>query len=70
MRFLEVLYDERERGSTVVEEGAGGARSGSEGLDIEPAERASGPPVAEAPPPPPVKDPMSIQKLLKRFGIK
>jgi len=61
-RFMETLYDPREREATVVDEAH------------EPAEAP--PPAAEAPPPPPSPETtgpsasMSIQKLLKRFGIK
>ena len=43
-----------------------GARRSSEPPDATPPNRRR----AEPPPAPPTKDPMSIQKLLKRFGIK
>jgi serine/threonine protein kinase len=66
VRFLEILFDEHERGD-VVAEGDAHARAGS-GID-ELQEHVPEPP-AEPPPAPPTKDPMSIQKLLKRFGIK
>jgi serine/threonine protein kinase len=70
-RFLELLFDDHERGDVVTADGAREHRTGSESaLDMEfpepPAERAP----ADPPAPPPAKDPMSIQKLLKRFGIK
>jgi serine/threonine protein kinase len=65
VRFLEVLFDARERG----DESAEGASSehGVGEIDFhEPvAEASPAEPPAGAP-----KDPMSIQKLLKRFGIK
>jgi serine/threonine protein kinase len=69
VRFLEILFDEHERGELLppgseAEDGAGAAEI--EELQESPAE----PPPVEAPPPAPAKDPMSIQKLLKRFGIK
>jgi serine/threonine protein kinase len=68
VRFLEILFDEHERGEMAADgEGAHGAGPAEiEELQESPAE----PPPAEAPPPAPAKDPMSIQKLLKRFGIK
>jgi serine/threonine protein kinase len=68
VRFLEILFDEHERGELPADgEGAHGAGPAEiEELQESPAE----PPPAEAPPPAPAKDPMSIQKLLKRFGIK
>jgi serine/threonine protein kinase len=68
VRFLEVLFDEHERGDVSSVDGAGDHREGS-GPHIEELEERAEPPV-EAPPPAPPKDPMSIQKLLKRFGIK
>jgi hypothetical protein len=61
-RFMETLYEPREREGTMVDEA------------VEPAEAAPAP--AEPPPPPPPAEStgpsasMSIQKLLKRFGIK
>jgi len=68
VRFLEILFDENERGEMAADgESAHGAGPAEiEELQESPAE----PPPAEAPPPAPAKDPMSIQKLLKRFGIK
>ncbi len=68
VRFLEVLFDEHERGDVSSSDAAGGAHDGS-GID-ELQDHAPEPPLAEPPPAPPTKDPMSIQKLLKRFGIK
>ncbi len=68
-RFLEILFDEHERGELMPADGEGAHGAGPaeiEELQESPAE----PPPAEAPPPAPAKDPMSIQKLLKRFGIK
>jgi hypothetical protein len=70
VRFLEVLFDEHERGDVSSADGAGDHREGS-GPHIEQLEEhAAEPPPVEAPPPAPPTDPMSIQKLLKRFGIK
>jgi serine/threonine protein kinase len=69
VRFLETLFDDKERGDVVAAD-AGSAPSAPPAAPAE---------VREAAPPPvdppsaataPVKDPMSIQKLLKRFGIK
>ena len=60
-RFMETLYEPSEREATVVDEAH---------------EPAAAPAPAEPPPPPPVAEntgpsaSMSIQKLLKRFGIK
>jgi serine/threonine protein kinase len=70
-RFLEILFDEAERGDTVADWEAIEHRAGHTpaGLEVELMD-------PEAPPEPgPTgpsggKDPMSIQKLLKRFGIK
>jgi serine/threonine protein kinase len=64
VRFLEVLFDEHERGDVAASDADAGARI--EMLQ----EHVPEPPPAEPPPAPPTKDPMSIQKLLKRFGIK
>jgi len=51
--------------------GGGRAHAGAEApMELEFHEPAPGPPVPEPAAPPPAKDPMSIQKLLKRFGIK
>jgi serine/threonine protein kinase len=63
VRFLEVLFDEQERGDTVAHDGA--HRTGSGSID-----ELSEPEKAPEKAPAPAKDPMSIQKLLKRFGIK
>ena len=69
VRFLEVLFDEHERGDVSSSRRRGrGAHDGS-GID-ELQDHAPEPPLVEPPPAPPTKDPMSIQKLLKRFGIK
>jgi serine/threonine protein kinase len=63
-RFMETLYEPREREATVVDEAH------------EPAAEAAPAAAAAPPPPPPPADTtgpsasMSIQKLLKRFGIK
>jgi serine/threonine protein kinase len=67
-RFLELLFDEGERGDAVPRETAGDAHSDSPAA-VEELREPTGPMPVE-PPPAPVKDPMSIQKLLKRFGIK
>jgi hypothetical protein len=64
VRFLEILFDDHERGDV----SSADARDGS-GID-ELQDHAPEPPPVEPPPAPPTKDPMSIQKLLKRFGIK
>jgi len=64
-RFLEQLFDEGERGDIA---GLGSPAEGVEGLpDLRPEPTGPLPAPAAAPP---AKDPMSIQKLLKRFGIK
>jgi serine/threonine protein kinase len=60
-RFMETLYEPREREATVVDEAH------------EPEASAAGAPSPEPAPPPETTGPsasMSIQKLLKRFGIK
>ena len=70
VRFLEILFDGQERGERMPADGEGAHGAGPaeiEELQESPAEE---PPPAEAPPRAPAKDPMSIQKLLKRFGIK
>jgi hypothetical protein len=67
VRFLEILFDEHERGDVVAAEGD--AHAAASGIDML-QEHVPEPPPAEPPPAPPTKDPMSIQKLLKRFGIK
>jgi serine/threonine protein kinase len=68
VRFLEILFDEHERGDVTAPDGDAHAQASS-GID-ELQEHVPEPPPVEAPPAPPTKDPMSIQKLLKRFGIK
>jgi serine/threonine protein kinase len=69
VRFLELLFDDHERGDAVAGEEAREHAGSEPGLEMEfqepPAEAAPQPPA-----PAPAKDPMSIQKLLKRFGIK
>jgi len=67
-RFLELLFDEGERGDAVARDTGGDAHSDSPAA-VEELREPTGPMPVE-PPPAPVKDPMSIQKLLKRFGIK
>jgi serine/threonine protein kinase len=69
VRFLEVLFDEHERGDVTSPDAAAEARDGS-GIEELQDHHAPEPLPAEPPPAPPTKDPMSIQKLLKRFGIK
>jgi serine/threonine protein kinase len=69
VRFLELLFDEHERGELRPPEGEGEHEAGASEIE-ELQESAPEPPPPEPPPPPPPKDPMSIQKLLKRFGIK
>jgi serine/threonine protein kinase len=66
-RLMEQLYEPREREGTVVDEAHEPATASDSG--------AEAPPPAEPPPPPPAESTgpsasMSIQKLLKRFGIK
>jgi serine/threonine protein kinase len=70
VRFLEVLFDEAERGAAVGEEIVGDEYVPRD-LEVELHEPApQSPPAESAPPHERGKDPMSIQKLLKRFGIK
>jgi serine/threonine protein kinase len=66
-RLMEQLYEPREREGTVVDEAHEPVTASDSG--------AEAPPPAEPPPPPPAESTgpsasMSIQKLLKRFGIK
>jgi serine/threonine protein kinase len=84
-RFMEVLFDDPER-SEVVSGAAPADEAAAPGGDVhEEFEPAAAPPAEAAPaeadaeaedeepppqPRPPARDPMSIQKLLKRFGIK
>jgi serine/threonine protein kinase len=69
VRFLELLFDDHERGA-VAEDGGSAARALPEpGPEVEMAEPSAEGAAAPAAPAP-AKDPMSIQKLLKRFGIK
>jgi serine/threonine protein kinase len=68
-RFMEILFDDAERGDTAadwqtVEHHAGNTPAG---LEVELMDSDSPP---EADPALGPRDPMSIQKLLKRFGIK
>jgi serine/threonine protein kinase len=98
-RFMELLFDDAERGEVSAEAheppapamkeppaGAAGDTPAESALADTPVAAGEGPPPAErdedlesAPPPEaeaepepkaPTRDPMSIQKLLKRFGIK
>jgi serine/threonine protein kinase len=69
-RFMEILFDEDERGDTAGDEAGPPERSLGHlemEFDTSPASTPEHQPPAE---PRPAKDPMSIQKLLKRFGIK
>jgi serine/threonine protein kinase len=79
-RFMELLFDQDERGDAVLDENPSAEHrtSGGSGLEIE-FEVSSvdkTPPVSQPAPDPGVasratsEDPMSIQRLLKRFGIK
>jgi eukaryotic-like serine/threonine-protein kinase len=75
-RFMEVLFDESER-SEVPPEPPGALQpadqSGEVHLDFDESSAAEEAPVPEPAAPvaaAPARDPMSIQKLLKRFGIK
>ena len=64
-RFMETLYEPQEREATVVDE--------AHEPEAPPAAGAVGSPAPPVPPPPETTGPsasMSIQKLLKRFGIK
>ena len=64
-RFMETLYEPQEREATVVDE--------AHEPEAPPAAGAVGSPAPPLPPPPETTGPsasMSIQKLLKRFGIK
>ena len=65
-RFMEVLFDEKERGTLVTDEptGSGEHRLGNDlEMEFEPDAEDAG---AAAGP----QEPMSVQKLLKRFGLK
>jgi hypothetical protein len=69
VRFLEILFDEAERGAHAPDAAADHHVSQTPvGLEVELPDAGAEPsaPAAEAP----RRDPMSIQKLLKRFGIK
>jgi serine/threonine protein kinase len=69
VRFLEILFDEGERGAHAPDAAAEHHVSQTPvGLEVELPDAGAEPsaPAAEAP----RRDPMSIQKLLKRFGIK
>src|SRR6185503_12955459 len=72
-RFMEILFDEAERGDTAadwqaIEHRGGNTPAGLEVELVDPdpalADEERGPGAG------PGKDPMSIQKLLKRFGIR
>jgi eukaryotic-like serine/threonine-protein kinase len=67
-RFMEVLFDEKERGTLVVDDTAGSGEirlpPPPSGLEME-FESDSDPGEPSAP-----VEPMSVQKLLKRFGLK
>lgn len=75
-RFLELLFDEEERSDTRPEEHAEPAAGPARALEVEfeHDDAAAGPAGTDAPATGPdpggIKDPLSIQKLLKRFGIK
>jgi serine/threonine protein kinase len=73
-RFLELLFDEEERSDARPEDPPEPAASQSEDVEFEEAGAAAAEPegsrAAEGPDPGGIKDPLSIQKLLKRFGIK
>lgn len=67
-RFMEILFDEAERS-----EAAPSAAAGPGAEEEAAAEPEAAPPVEPEPPSAPrapSRDPMSIQKLLKRFGLK
>jgi hypothetical protein len=68
--LLEQLFDEEERGGAVVSADWSADRPssvhGDPGSEFDPPPPPAAPPAKDAPP----KDAMSIQKLLKRFGIK
>jgi serine/threonine protein kinase len=69
-RFLELLFDDHERGNIVAGE-VGRAHAGADlPMELEFHEPSAEARVPEPAATPPAKDPMSIQKLLKRFGIK
>jgi len=65
VRFLEILFDEHERGDVVADADDAHGHARIDELQEQVPEAP-----AEPPPAAPTKDPMSIQKLLKRFGIK
>ncbi|HUG54014.1 MAG TPA: protein kinase [Vicinamibacteria bacterium] len=69
VRFLEILFDERER-DVVGEHGTEHHTGSGARLEMDVPESTTGPTAPGDPAATPVKDPMSIQKLLKRFGIK
>jgi serine/threonine protein kinase len=72
-RFLELLFDEDERSDARPEEQGEPSPSRAPGMASEEggaaAREAEGPAAVEGPDPGGIKDPLSIQKLLKRFGI-
>jgi serine/threonine protein kinase len=82
-RFMELLFDDPERSEVSAAPGAAQGTPAAPAPVAAPApdppaaaevreDEASAPPAPEPPPEPkaPARDPMSIQKLLKRFGIK
>ena len=70
-RFLELLFDEpRARRPVSADWPARRGRRGARSRDLDLRARRRRPPPAAPEAPAPAKDPMSIQKLLKRFGIK
>ena len=73
-RFLELLFDEEERTAARAEEPPEPAPARSEEIEFEEAgaaaQEAPASAAPEGPDPGGIKDPLSIQKLLKRFGIK
>jgi hypothetical protein len=65
-RYMEQLFDRDERGAPVAEEGASGEhRSSPTGEETGSAPASTDAAPAEGP-----RESMSIQKLLRRFGIK
>jgi hypothetical protein len=71
-RFLELLFDETERGAGTLDGPGDYVEPAPRGLEME-FEVSTATPTEERPQsgdPEALKDPMSIQKLLKRFGIK
>jgi serine/threonine protein kinase len=74
-RFLELLFDEEERSDTRPEDQGEAPPARALEMEFGHDDGAAGPdegssPAAAGPDPGGIKDPLSIQKLLKRFGIK